>query len=299
MGGGMEAARRTLLAYQRSEEQAADQAAVRFLTATGQSPMGMINTFRRFQDSAMFRTTSLDPYLMSHPLPAERIAQLERLAEQSPYRTRRDPPELQARHDLARAKLFGFVERPETVLRRYPPSDNSLASRYARAVVMHRSGRMNDSLALIDSLIQAQPRNTYFHELRGQVLLESARPRDAAASLRQAVALNSDAATIRTLYAQALLALGDAASLSEATSQLQNATRREPENPEAHRHLAMAHGRAGNIALAELAMANSYFHAGDFTNARTQAHRAMSKLPAGSAEHRRAEAIFSFVPQRN
>ena len=98
----------------------------------------MIAVFRRFADEAMFRS-NLDPYMMSHPLPQERIAQLERLAAQSPpSQTGADSAQLQARHDLARAKIFGFVERPETVLRRYQPSDNSLASRYARAIVAHR-----------------------------------------------------------------------------------------------------------------------------------------------------------------
>jgi predicted Zn-dependent protease len=61
---------RSLLSYQRSEEQAADQSAVRYLKAT------------------VFRSNALDPYLVSHPLPAERIAQLETLAKQSPYYVR-------------------------------------------------------------------------------------------------------------------------------------------------------------------------------------------------------------------
>ncbi len=299
MMGGAEIAQRSLLSYQRSEEQAADQAAVRYLTATKQSPMGMIATFRRFSDTAMFRTTSLDPYLLSHPLPNERIAQLERLASQSPYRNVKDPPALQARHDLARAKLFGFVERPDTVMRRYQPGDTSLAARYARAIVMHRSGRMNDALALMDQLLAAQPKNAYFHELRGQILLESARPRDAVGSLRRAVGLEPNAAPIRVLYGQALLALGDGASLDEALKQLRVATQREPESPDAFRHLAMAYGRMGQIAQAELAMAQSYFNAGDIRNAQTQAYRAMAKLPEGSPGWLRAEDIYKHVPQRN
>ncbi|HVL71786.1 MAG TPA: M48 family metalloprotease, partial [Beijerinckiaceae bacterium] len=100
LGGSQELVRRSLLSYQRSEEQAADQAAVRYLTATGQSPKGMLDTFRRFADNAMFRSSALDPYLLSHPLPTERVAQLETLAKKSPHFGKKDPPALQARHDL-------------------------------------------------------------------------------------------------------------------------------------------------------------------------------------------------------
>src|SRR3712207_8771165 len=85
MTGPQELVRRSLLSYQRSEEQAADQSAVRYLKATGQSPKGMLTVFRRFADGAIFRSGTLDPYLVSHPLPTERIAQLETLGKQSPH----------------------------------------------------------------------------------------------------------------------------------------------------------------------------------------------------------------------
>ncbi|WP_372426592.1 M48 family metalloprotease [Salinarimonas chemoclinalis] len=295
--GSQEMVRRNLLSYQRSEEQAADVAAVRYLEATGQSPVGMITTFRRFADSGLFRSAAVDPYLMSHPLPAERISQLERLAAQSPYRDRRDPPALQRRHDLARAKLFGFVDSPESVLRRYPPHDTSAPSRYARAVVMHRTGRSREAVELVDGLIREEPGNAYFQELRGQLLLESARPQEAAESLRRAAQQSPGAPTIRVLYGQALIARGDGASLEEAVRQLERATRAEPEAPEPFRHLAMAYGRTGQIGLAELATAEYYMAGGDIVNGQTQAFRAMRSLVEGSPPWRRARDIYEFVPE--
>lgn len=294
--GGQELVRRNLLSYQRSEEQAADQAAVRYLSATKQSPQGMLTTFRRFADSGLFRTSALDPYLLSHPLPAERIAQLETLARKSPYLTTKDSPALQARHDLARAKLFGFTDRPESVLRRYPPSNTSAPARYARAIVAHRSGRLSDALSGVDSLLANAPDNAYFHELRGQVLLESGRAREAVAPLRRAVALAPEAAPIRVLLGQALVAAGDGRSLDEAISHLSQAAAREPESADAFRHLSMAHGRKGDIGRAELAIAQAYMIEGDLKNAQTQAYRAMAKLPQGSPGYLKAEDIYTYKP---
>jgi predicted Zn-dependent protease len=291
--GGQELAKRNLLSYQRSEEQAADLAAVRYLRATGQSPKGMLDTFARFADSGLFRSRGLDPYLLSHPLPMERISQLERLAKDSPNFATKDPPALQARHDLMRAKLYGFVERSDSVLRKYPPSDTSAAGRYARAVLAYKSGRLGDALAAIDQLVAEQPGNPYFHELKGQALLEAGRARQALEPLRRAVSLVPNGVPIRAMYGQALLAAGE---VDAAIRELKNATTREPESAEPFRHLAMAYGRKGDVGQAELAAAQGYFNVGDLKNAQTQASRAMAKLPPNSASYLKAEDILTYRP---
>ncbi|HEY8381811.1 MAG TPA: M48 family metalloprotease [Microvirga sp.] len=291
--GGQEMVRRNLLAYQRSEEQAADAAALRYLSTTGQSPKGMLDTFARFADSGLFRSRSVDPYLMSHPLPTERISQLERLAKQSPHFGTKDSPALQARHDLMRAKLFGYVERADTVLRRYPPSNASAPARYARAVQAYRSGRLSEALATIDGLLAEQPGNAFFHELKGQALLESGRARQAVEPLRRAASLSPNGIPIRTMLGQALLAAGDA---DGAIRELKVSTTRESDSPDAFQHLAMAYGRKGDIGMAELASAQGFFNQGDLKNAQTQASRAMTKLRPGSAEYLKAEDILNYRP---
>ena len=296
MAAGGELAKRSLLAYQRSEEQAADQAAVRYLAATGQSPSGMLKTFRRFNDAAIFRSSSLDPYLLSHPLPTERIAQLESLAKQSPHFAKKDDPVLQARHDLMRAKLFGFIERPESVLRRYPLSNASAAARYARAVQAYRTGRLSEALSTIESLIREQPSNPYFHELKGQALLESGRSKEAVGPLRRAVSLAPGAVPIRAMLGHALVAANEQRFLDEAIRELSNASTRDPEYAEAFQHLATAYGRKGNIGMAELASAQAFFNFGDLKNAQTQASRAMQKVPQGSPGYLKAEDIFNYRP---
>jgi predicted Zn-dependent protease len=294
--GPQELVRRNLLSYQRSEEQAADQAAVRYLTSTGQSPRGMITTFRRFAESGLFRSSSVDPYLLSHPLPSERIAQLETLAKASPHYGAKDPPALQARHDLMRAKLFGFIERPDAVLRRYPPTAGTAPARYARAIVAHRSGRLAEAQRLMGELTQAQPENAYFHELHGQILLESGRAREALGPLRRAAAQAPNAPTIKTMLGQALVAQGDPGSIDEAIRHLSNAAQRDPDSPEPFRHLAQAYGRKGDIGMAEVSSAQAAMNTGDLKYAQTLAYRAMTKLKPGSPGYLRADDIVNFRP---
>ena len=125
--------RRSLLAYVRTQEDQADHAAVKFLNATGQSPKGMYDLFKRLSEEMMFNSARIDPYVQTHPLPADRVATLEQIAKSSPYWNKTDSPELQQRHDLMRAKLAGFLDRPDTVARRYPIGDHSLAARSGRS----------------------------------------------------------------------------------------------------------------------------------------------------------------------
>jgi len=192
-------------------------------------------------------------------MPPERVAALEVLAKASPYFDRKDPPELQLRHDMMRAKLSGFLDRPDTVFRRYPLGDHSLPARYARAIATYRHGSLRDALPQIDGLIQAEPNNPYFYELKGQALLEGGRPGDAIAPLRHAVTLAHGAPLIDIMLGQALIATDNKKNADEAVPLLRNALAREPEAPEAYAQLAMAYGRKGDLAQADLAAAQAAF----------------------------------------
>src|SRR5882757_10293413 len=170
--GPQETIRRSLLSYVRAQEEQADRAGVKFLAASGQSAKGMYDTFKRMSDEILFAARNADPYLQSHPMPAERVQALAEIARTSPNWDKKDPPELQLRHDLMRAKLFGFLERGDAVVRRYPISDQSLAAKYARAIATYRHADLRVAIGQIDALIAAQPNNPYFHELKGQAFLE-------------------------------------------------------------------------------------------------------------------------------
>ena len=287
---------RSLLSYVRTQEDQADHAGVKFLNATQQSPRGMVELFKRLSNEVLFNSRYIDPYMQSHPMPADRVAALETIAKASPYWDRKDPPELQLRHDLMRAKLSGFLERPDTVARRYPPSDHSLPARYARAISTYRHADLHQAIGQIDGLIQAQPNNPYFYELKGQALLEGGRPTEAIAPLRQAVQLSHNTPLIEILLAQALNATDNPKNAEEAVGLLRTAISREPESPEAYSQLAMAYGRKGDVANADLASAQAAFTRGDLKTARQLAARAKTRLPVGSPAWVRADDIVNVKP---
>src|SRR5215475_6343898 len=231
-----------LLAYVRTQEDAADRAGVKFLTATGQSAKGMHDSFKRLADQILYQTSYIDPYMQSHPLPAERVRALQELARSNPYWDKKDAPTLQQRHDLMRAN----------------------------------------------------PQNPYFYELKGQALLEGGKPAEAVAPLRHAVQLAPNPSLIQIMLAQALIASN--AQGEEAVTLLENALRREPESPEAYQQLAMAYGRKGDLAHADLSSAQAAFMRGELLTARQLATRAKTRFPIGSPGWVKADDISSYRP---
>ena len=293
------AIQRSLLAYVRTQEDAADHAGVKFLNASKQSSRGMIELFKRLSNEALFNSRYVDPYLQTHPMPQERVAALEVVARQSPYFDVKDPPALQARHDMMRAKLAGFLDRPDAVARRFPMSDQSMPARYARAIAAYRHADLRNALAQIEGLIQAQPGNPYFQELKGQALLEAGRGAEAVAPLRRAVQLSNSAPLIQVMLAQALIGSNNTASAEEAVGLLNSALAREPTIPEAYDQLAMAYGRKGDMGRADLAAAQAALNRNDLPTARQIAARAKARLPVGSPPWVRANDITNDKPSTN
>jgi predicted Zn-dependent protease len=308
MGGG-DAALRSVLAYQRNEESSADQAGASFLKATKQSGRGMLESFETLAVKTI-GVTGINPYLQSHPMPQERLAQLREIITSSPYYDNRDPPALQIRHDLVKAKLFGFLDGPDTVFNRYPPSDQSLQAAYARAIATYRKLGVQAALPQLDALIASNPAWPFFYEIKGQFLFESGRAAEAIAPLSEAVRLAPDAPLIQIMLAQALLGTPGQKNVDEAIASLRSALSRETTSAMGYRQLAAGFARKAEtvqgqarqqlMAQAELASAEAYFYEGQLRLAKEQAKRAKVGLVNGSPNWIKADDILTFqVPKTN
>ncbi len=291
LAGGMGFSQRQVLAYQRTEEAAADRSAVNYLDATGQNPRGMIVTFQRFADEGFLSSRSIDPYAQSHPMPRERIDNLKALVDNSPNRNKLDPPALQMRHDMMRAKISGYLETPQQVARRFPDAQ-SLPGRYARAIAGVHGAGLQSSLAQMDALIALHPNNPYFQELKGQTLLENAKPKEAVSYYRKAVALDPNSGLIRLGLGRALVSAEDNSLLDEAISQLERGVIQDPHAGSGYEFLGMAYGRKGDEARASLATARGYSEAGNIRLAKQAASRARELLPKGSPGWLKADDIM-------
>ena len=294
--GGQDIALKGLLSYTRAQESAADQAAVRLLNGTGQSPRGLLEFLRILGNQEVLLSSNQDPYLRSHPLTQDRINFLREQARLSPYGDAQASPGFVALHARLRAKLIGFLEPRDRVLQRYPPEDRSLPARYARAIARYRDGDLDAALSQIGALIAEYPDDPYFHELKGQMLFENGRIAEALPAYETAVGLLPGAAQLRLGLAQVQLEANDPALNrpelnAKALGHLTEVLRQEPDNSFAWRLTAIAHGRNGDVGMTALALAESALARGRGEEARHQAVRAQKILAENSASWLRASDV--------
>lgn len=295
--GGGEMAQRSILAYQRTEEMTADRSAITYLNATGQSGMGMLKTFARFQTALSLSGAQVDPYRISHPMPQERIANLEVLVKQSPYVDKVDPPALQQRHDMMRIKIATYMEGQAAATRLIRKNPGSLASRYGDAQLAYLYGNLVTSLAKTNALIKEQPKNAYFQELRGDILMKANKPKDAADAYAKAASLDpARSGLLPVSWGQALMAIGTPDSLKRAVVQINNGLGRDKENTAGYRYLAQAYGELGDIPGAELATAEGHFYSGAYKDAKIFAMRAQQQMKRGEPRWLRAQDIINYAP---
>ncbi|MBO6755520.1 MAG: M48 family metallopeptidase [Roseibium sp.] len=286
---------RSFLAYQRGEEAAADRAALRYLNATGQSARGMLRTFERMAEQQMFTARYVDPYAVSHPMARDRFRSLETEARKSKYFDKPEDYILQYRHDMAKAKLIAFTSHPNAVARAYPRGDKSLPAQYARAIAAMQT-RSKNALNQIDALIRQQPNNPYFHEIKGQALLERGNPKAAIAPFRRALQLKPHEPQFQIWLGYALVSSNDPSVLPEAERILKNALRKDPNSGVGYSQLAIAHARQGETAQADLATARGLMTRGEFASAKRYAARAQQKLKRGSPAWLQADDILAYNP---
>jgi predicted Zn-dependent protease len=253
MAGGATVAERNLLRFSRGQEQAADQAAIRYLEAESLPPTGLYEFFKILETQNLRINAEGPEYLRTHPLTRDRIVFLGGEVERSPYRGRNFPPEVRDAHARMVAKLDGFLGDPMDVLQRR--NGDAFEDRYARAVAHFRRGDTDQALELVESLKADRPGDPHLFELEGQILFESGRIAESVPAYREALAGVPDAALVRFGLARALLELNEPASGEEAVAHFREVVRLEPENAYAWRFLGVAEGRLGHDARASLALA--------------------------------------------
>jgi predicted Zn-dependent protease len=282
----------SVLGYSREQESRADQAAVTYLEKAGLSGRGLVDFFNNFRYQEVFDDERKFPFFRDPPLTDDRIEALATRVEQQPHYGAADSPEAIARHAIMRAKIEGFLYGPGETLAEYPLTDTSFPARYARAISLYRQEDTEPALKAIDDLIAEQPDNPYLWELKGQVLFEGGRAKEAEPAHRRSVELKPDAPLLRINLAQALIAVNDPGRLDEAVAQIRRALDKEPDNALAWRLLAEAYDGKGDPGMARLAAAEQNFYLGQLLEARTFAVRARPLLKKDSPEWRRATDII-------
>lgn len=292
LAGSTQFATLDVLAHSRVDEASADQAAAKYLEYTGQSGVGLVQFFEKFRYQEVLSNARRYPYFRGHPLSSDRIDKLREVTGESEYAMVKDSDEDIKALAMAQAKLIGFIDAPQTVFSKYPPDDISQEGRYARAVAHYRAADLVNALKSVESLIEEEPTNPYFHELKGQILYESGRSPQAIAPLREAVRLKPNAPLLKVMLAQSLIEGDSTAQIDEAITILKSALQDESSSGFAWYLLSQCYDRKNENALALYATAEQAFLTGDYQRARAFALRAQDGLAPYPPQRRRASDII-------
>ncbi len=291
IGGGSSTVARSFLAYTRANEEAADQAALRYLDALGISSSGLLQTLLLLQRNERLHSNRPDPYLLTHPLSASRIEHVRNHMEHSKIPDGAYPSQFNIMHKRMVAKLFSFMESPERTFQKYPVSDKSVPARIAHAVAYYKMPDLPRSIEKMDSLLAEYPNDAFFHELKGQILFENGKIADALTSYKKAAQLAPSSPLILTDLGKVELAQPGDALVASAIQHLEKAASMDNTNSLTWRLLATAYGKKGNLGMSYLALAEEAMLADDANAAIRQADLALSTLQNGTPSHLRAQDV--------
>jgi predicted Zn-dependent protease len=288
---GQQAALGKFLAFTRTQEASADQAAVKYLHGAGVSGKGMLQFFAKLQNQEYrLAIYAKDSYDRTHPLDSERIQALQQSFQSDPAWNKPIDPKLEARFERVKAKLTGFIDPRQAVIK-YPESDQSVPAHYARAYAYHLGGYPDKAEAEAEALLATDRHDPFFLELQGQILLEGGKPAEAIAPLREATQESGDMPLIAGMLGHALVATENPKNFIEAKQVLKAAVNRDNQNPFAWYQLGIIYDREGDESRAALATAERSNLEANPKLALASAQMAMKGIPPGSPDYLRAQDI--------
>ena len=288
---GGHVAERNFLNFSRGQEQAADQAGVKFLDRAGFSSKGMLDFLNILSNQELLHSSRRDPYVLTHPLTRGRIAFVRNHVTNSRFSQRPASPRFAQMHRRLVAKLDGYIDPPGNTLRKYKESDRSIHARYARAIAHFRHADLDRAEPLIDGLISDEPLNPYFHELKGQMMFENGRMEAALKSYQESIRLQPNAPLLRTALAHVEIEMNRPELIDDALIHTKAALRVDRFISLAWRLKGVAHGRKGQLGLSAVSLAEYNLLIGRKAHAKSLAQRAMKLLKEGEPAWLHAQEI--------
>lgn len=277
--GSQSSALNSVMHYQVQEERSADESALNLLNKTHQSANGLLNFMKKIKKQNALSGVEENSYFRTHPMTNERISHFEEackknhFASKSPY----DNEFL-----LVKAKLSAFLSDKNKVNRMYPVSNKTAAARYARSIIASKEGHIAQALGLINGLIDEEPDNPYFHELKGQFLFESGKVKESVASYRKALDLLPNNYLLQISLAHSLLESGENKQNVQKATELLQKSLISVKSPFAWQLLAQAYDSKGQKAAAHYATAEFNYATGNTSAALKQIEYAEKAGASGS-----------------
>ncbi len=285
--GGAQLTLQNFLQYTRTQERAADAAAVTILERLKLSPEGLYDFLNTLSISNQWREEG-SPYMRTHPTDTERLHFLEKAIAQSPHRGTRSTQRQDDQLSFVRGKLTGFLTR-ESDLKALPTSKDVLDVRYARAIGDYRQHLVDQGRAGMQALLTAYPWHFYLYDTIGQLEAMNGHEDKSFAAYQKAYQALPFDALIRLSLGNAYVnrakkETDDAKKKNlyrNAEEHLGFVAQKEPYNALAWRSLSIAQAGLGKKGMAELSLAEIALLGNDLKQVDIHIQRAALTLKEG------------------
>ncbi|MBF0162161.1 MAG: M48 family metalloprotease [Magnetococcales bacterium] len=282
--GGTAASRSGLLESMREKETQADRLAIRYLLQAGFDPQGMVRFMERINREQRISNVP-PPYLLTHPLSAQRLTESQQQIEALSTST---PPGTQPRGPLAKASRSGsaapspadeaaenaLLARVQAVLeasgsddihgligrlrQRLSREPDHFPSRYGLAVAERYMGQLSEASRDLEALLKRHPQDPYLLRERGMVRLEQGNPAAAEQDFRAALRHQSRQTNADLQYRLAF-SLQEQEKWGEASQILRPLTLENPLIAEYFHLLGVVEGKQGHLGASHLALARHFY----------------------------------------
>lgn len=297
--GSQTSALHNITRYQMQEERSADEAALSILTKLKKSPEGLLGFMKKIQQQNMLSGIEETPYFRTHPITSERVAFLTEAAKKSPFSPNQA---LSHRFEMIKAKLIAFLYKPEAAKQLYPANNNSMPALYAHAILNLREFKIEAAIRDINALIEKEPNNPFFWELKGQIYFESGQIHNARLAYQKAHDLLPNSAAFQLNLAQAMLEDSPSPKEIETIISLLNKSLVKSKNAYAWLMLAQAYGMQDNMAYANYASAEFSLFIGEVETAQKQVSEAKKLNPPSALQNKLSDIekrIEQILKKRN
>lgn len=246
------------LNFSRGFEQEADRLGLAALARAGFDTDGLPTFFERLQTASRLNEGNAPPpFLRTHPVTSDRIAETRDRSDAYPRRPNNSDAFLHAQ-----ARLRALLAPPAAIqyFKAKLGSPADLSTRYGLAVAHAANGDFATAQTLVDGLVRARPRDLRYQYLAADI--DVGRRRYAAAIQRyRGLARETQGAPLfRTRFAHALFA---GRQYREANTIARALTREPRAEPMSYKLLAQTEDALGNAVASHRALADFHYANGD------------------------------------
>jgi len=256
--GTMAGIQSAALKYSRDDEREADQLGVRYLSESGFSPQGMLESFQKIKrQNLLSGRRNPPPYMSTHPGLEERLGYIEDLTDK--YQHNKVSPKGKERYDRVKNLLLARYHDPESALSRYEQKEKDLTclEMLSKAIILERLNNIEEARQYFERSGKCLQGDPLWYREMGWFFFKQGKFDQALDFINKSLSLNPKDYLATYMKGKILHQLG---RLRQAETAFKSVLKHVPQDSDVHFALGKVLGRKGERFQGYLHYAYAYLY---------------------------------------